>query len=257
LEAAEFSLGYGYRSGEADFGLPINSEFNTQSVRFSMDWTSELWQQDAYLSVELPHMEITGPAALLTIIPLRDFVRLDRDRRIRFLRLLDIYSLQDIRDFSVSGTGDVTVAAGTYFTDPWFDDYSLALSFEVKWDNGDSQRGLGTGDKDYTLRLDYQYLLEQWTPELTLGFVSAGDIGLQSGEAFWFIQTGLSYQLSSAISFSASYYQGFLTAENIRQWDYSVSTRLLDQFSIRLLYQQGESATALDNNWAINFDYRF
>lgn len=257
IGAADFSLGYRYSQGEARFGLPLNSEFKTQSLNMAFHWEEGFFKQDAFFDIDIPRMEIIGPAALLTIIPLRDFVRLDRDRRIRFLQLLDIYSLSDIEQFEISGTSDISFAAGTYFTDPWFDDYSLALSLEVKWDNGDQTRGLGTGDKDYTVRLDYQYLLDQWTPVISVGHVSAGDIGRLSGEDFWFTQAGLSYRSDDWVSLSASYYVGHLSAEKIEQWDYSLSLFVGKHMSLNLLYSDGISSTALDNNWSVSLDYAF
>ncbi len=257
LWAADMSVGYRYSQGDARFGLPVESQFKTQALSFSLQWEEGFFEQDAFFEIDIPRLEMTGPAALLSIIPLQDFVRLDRERRIRFLQLLDIYSLQDIKNFQVSGTSDVTLAAGTYFTDPWFDDYSLALSLEVKWDNGDQTRGLGTGDKDYTLRLDYQYLLDQWTPELSVGHVKAGDIGQLTGESFWFTQAGLSYQPRHWIRFGASYFVGHLSAEKIAQWDYSVLLQLRDELSLLMLYSDGQSATALNNNWSISLDYAF
>lgn len=75
-----------------------------------------------------------------------------------------------------SGIGDVT--GSVTLRDVWQSaagDAALDLGGEIKLGTADEQKGLGSGEPDFTLRADYFAFFDRWTGVASLGYAVRGD----------------------------------------------------------------------------------
>ncbi|MEJ2093670.1 MAG: transporter [Gammaproteobacteria bacterium] len=171
----KFSTGVDYSSG--DYGDPIDTDILYVPFTFTYE------RYPVTMKLSLSWLEIQGPGGVVGGGDAAVVVR--------------------------PGTGVKTTESG--FGDTWFSlGYSvdaipaelfyLDLIAKVKFPTGDDDRGLGTGERDYTLQADFFKSLGRFSPLATVAYKIKGDPpGLELDDV-WYISVGGAYQLNDATS---------------------------------------------------------
>jgi hypothetical protein len=246
LWSTDYSVGLEHSESESHFGFGLKSRITIDTLDLSA------YYDDFYISAYIPYAKLEGPAAIVGILPTRDRVLFSSNRVDTYLDAIVNNSAASVSNSEVSGLSDVTLSSGYYLNDSLFDNYLLTLSLDIKLDNGDEQKLLGTGSIDYTLKLDWQYYINDWTPSLTVGSVLVGDSELFDSSDYYYTQAGLYYTATETLTLGAGMYLGFLKNDtDIKQLEYSLSYQFSESGLLNLSYQNGLSNTAIDNGWSL------
>ena len=97
---------------------------------------------------------------------------------------------------SEQGLGDVVLGYSYSLTPKPLADFFVDLGGKVKFGTADEDKGLGTGENDYSLQADVFYLAGKVTPFATLGYRFMGDpVGYDFNDT-WFGTLGVDYKFS-------------------------------------------------------------
>ncbi|MBY6212347.1 hypothetical protein KUV95_12370 [Microbulbifer agarilyticus] len=102
-----------------------------------------------------------------------------------------------------SGLGDLWLT-GTYSLEPVGNRYFVDLSAKYKVPLGDEERGLGTGESDYTLQMEVFTAVDDFTPFVTVARKFKGDLPDVVLRDVWYTSVGSGYRLSEVSSMGAS-----------------------------------------------------
>lgn len=103
-----------------------------------------------------------------------------------------------------SGLGDIW-AQLSYSLESFPADYGyLDLVGKVKFPTADEDKGLGTGEFDYTLQVDYFKPLGKLTPMATVAYKIKGDPEGSELDNVFFLSAGADYRLNETINFGAT-----------------------------------------------------
>ena len=135
----------------------------------------------ALLKLTVPYLSITSPSG-------GTLIGVDENG-------LPIYSGAGAR-VTESGMGDVVFSYIHSVVEDSKGGFLLDLGAKVKFATADENKGLGTGEQDYAVFVDFYYLAGAATPFATLGYKVLGDpAGLKLRDV-WQSTLGLSYKLS-------------------------------------------------------------
>lgn len=107
-----------------------------------------------------------------------------------------------------SGLGDI-IAGVTYrdlLSTERSDDLAVDLTGKVKFGTADEDKGLGTGENDYTIQTDIYKFINRFTPYAMLGYRFRGDPPDANLHNSWLLMLGTSYDVSNRVSWSIDYY---------------------------------------------------
>ncbi len=168
------SAGLDYSTGEYGLAAETDLVYLPVSLKYSdSPWTFKLTA--AYL-------HLTGPGSIAADGPGASLVGASTRRA------------------TESGLGDV-LASITYATEaPAFGDNYLDLTLKVKLPLADADRGLGTGEVDYTVQLDILRSEGPWTPFATVGYRFIGESRRFDLNDAWLASLGLDRRFNAAIS---------------------------------------------------------
>jgi hypothetical protein len=175
---AEYATGeYGGNKSIDEWYLPVTGEYLTGSWLFRLT---------------VPYIEVTAPAG--TVVSGGrggDFIVSGRGPR-----------------RTESGLGDII--AGVTYQDILGTEQSVGLavdlSGDIKFGPADEDKGLGTGENDYTVQADVYKYLDAFTPYATLGYRFRGDPDGANLDNGWLYTLGTMYRVSDRVSWSADYY---------------------------------------------------
>ncbi|MCA0901507.1 hypothetical protein [Microbulbifer agarilyticus] len=102
-----------------------------------------------------------------------------------------------------SGLGDLWLT-GTYSLEPVGNRYFVDLSAKYKVPLGDEERGLGTGESDYSLQMEVFTAVDDFTPFVTVARKFKGDLPDVVLRDVWYTSVGSGYRLSEVSSMGAS-----------------------------------------------------
>lgn len=107
-----------------------------------------------------------------------------------------------------SGLGDI-IAGLTYqdlFNTERSSDIALDLTGKIKFGTADENKGLGTGENDYTIQADLFKFYNQFTPYGTLGYKFRGDPSGIDLNNVWFGVIGGLYEISPKLGSGLDFY---------------------------------------------------
>lgn len=107
-----------------------------------------------------------------------------------------------------SGLGDI-IAALTYqdlFNTELSSDVALDLTGTIKFGTADENKGLGTGENDYSLQADLYKFYGKFTPYGTLGYKLRGDPPGTDLDNVWFAIVGGLYNISPKLGSGLDFY---------------------------------------------------
>jgi hypothetical protein len=106
------------------------------------------------------------------------------------------------------GLGDII--AGTTYRDllgtEKSDDIAVDLTGKIKFGTADEDKGLGTGENDYTVQIDVFRFIDRWTPYGSLGYRFRGDPPGENLDNGWLGGVGTRYDVSSQLAWSLDWY---------------------------------------------------
>jgi hypothetical protein len=107
-----------------------------------------------------------------------------------------------------AGLGDI-IAGLTYedlFNTELSSDIALDLTGKIKFGTADENKGLGTGENDYTIQADLFKFYDQFTPYGTLGYKFRGDPSGVDLDNVWFGIIGGLYEISPKLGSGLDFY---------------------------------------------------
>jgi len=243
LENDTFTLitGFDYSSGRFNLPTSTNISYVPYAVKYETgDWTFRA--SSGYISFAGPRNVITDDngAPLLTDIDLTH----EEARRSR----------------RKSGFGDVYLSATYALENPYMDDFFIDLTGQIKIPTADENKGLGTGQVDYTARLDAAYLFGNFMPFGTLGYRFVGETPRFDLQNSFFASIGLAYYLTFDTSIGVAYdYResatpGFNSPKEIFSY---VDVQLDDHWGINFYGVVGLNNVTTDYGLGTQLRYKF
>ncbi|MFV8782546.1 hypothetical protein ACNKU7_09005 [Microbulbifer sp. SA54] len=159
---------------------------------------------------------------------------------------------------SASGLGDLWLT-GTYSLEPIAQQYFVDLSAKYKVPLADEDKGLGTGETDYTLQAEVFTVMGDFTPFVTLAKKYKGDLPDVELRDVWYTSVGSGYRLSDIASVGASLdYQQAATAQADRQTEVFgyYSHKLSNQWSGMVYGYIGLADGSPDQGFGVQVSYR-
>ncbi|SDZ79843.1 hypothetical protein [Microbulbifer marinus] len=105
--------------------------------------------------------------------------------------------------FQESGIGDLWLS-GTYSLQPVADRWFFDLTGKYKIPTADEDKGLGTGEPDYTLQAEVFTVAGDFTPFATVARKFKGDLPETEIKDVWYTSVGSGYRLNEQSSVGAS-----------------------------------------------------
>lgn len=154
-----------------------------------------------------------------------------------------------------SGLGDV-IAGVTVYDVFYSDDLGLALDVtgKIKFGTADEQKGLGTGEQDYTVRADLFKFYEQFTLLGSAGYKFRGDTAELDLEDVFIGSLGGVYALNEEVRFGLMYdYReaALIDGDAISELSAFTSRRINDSLQIQFYAFTGFSDSSAD--WGTGF----
>jgi hypothetical protein len=171
------STGFDYTTGK--YGQPSSTDILTVPVIGRYDY--DLWT----FKLIVPWTHISGPADVV------QGVGLLRNGAARPTKQTE------------SGLGDVVAAVTRNVLDASHA-VSLDLTGKIKFGTANRNRGLGTGENDYSLQADAYKVIDDFTPFATLGYRILGSPPGLSLNNIWFASAGATYRLTAATAVGAA-----------------------------------------------------
>lgn len=184
--ASEQSLAVAAYAAEGDFGEHLDTAIRYFPVTYEFSrgpWGFQLLA---------PHLRVTGPGTVV--------LNLGGVRR----------AVADARPAAQRGLGDVVASVRRRFVRADPAAWQAELRLDVKFPTADEEKGLGTGETDYSAQLDLSRAGAATVYFVTFGYQMRGRSGLFPGlEDSPFAQLGLAHRLGRAVTVGAVYdYRG-------------------------------------------------
>jgi hypothetical protein len=173
------STGFDYTTGK--YGQSTSTDILTIPVigRYDYDrWTFRF---------TVPWIRVSGPANV-----------------VQDVGLLGLGSVRTTKQ-TQSGLGDL-VAAATYNVLNKPGAVGLDLTGQIKFGTANRDKGLGTGENDYSLQADVYKAIDDFTPFATLGYRILGSPPGIKLNNIWFASGGATYRVATATRVGAALY---------------------------------------------------
>lgn len=233
--------GYDYSSGKFNLPTRTNISYVPYALKYETgDWT--LRASSGFISFAGPRNVITDDngAPLLTDIDLTDAEARIISRK--------------------SGFGDVYLSATYALENPYMDDFFIDITGQIKLPTADENKGLGTGQVDYTAKLDAAYLIGSFMPFGTIGYRFVGKTPRYDLQNSFFASIGMAYYLTFDTSVGVSYdYResatpGFNSPKEIFSY---VDVQLDDHWGINFYGVVGLNNVTTDYGLGTQLRYKF
>ena len=169
------STGFDFSSGDFDTNTSTDVWYVPISIKLELD--------PIFFKVTVPYVVVDGDAVLIDGQP--EGIPVSAGTR--------------------NGIGDVVIAAGYgYFPDGGLLP-AVQLSGKVKLGTADENKGLGTGEENYTIQLDLSKNIGPITPFAAVGYTFIGDPPDVNLDNKVFASAGLSLSLGSRVSVGLAY----------------------------------------------------
>jgi hypothetical protein len=161
--------------------------------------------------------------------------------------------------FDESGVGDTWLNA-TYALQSFPSDLGyLDLSAKLKVPTADEDKGLGTGEVDYTVQADFFKPMGNWTPMVSLAYKVKGEPDGVDLDNVLYASVGTAYRVSSVTSFGAmvDYQEASVTsADNAQELFAYWSQKVSSDWQFMLYGYAGFSDGSPDQGLGIQLSYR-
>jgi hypothetical protein len=231
----KLSTGFDYSTG--DYGRADDTEIWYWPLITKMtykNWTAKL---------TVPYLRIKGPGAVLGG---EGGVVIDDDDPTP-----DIVTTE-------SGLGDI-IGALTYTLD--LEDYDLYLDFtgKIKFPTADEDKGLGTGETDYTIQVDATKMFGSAYIFGGVGRRFVGDNAQLPLDDIWLFNIGGGYQINKKFGVGVAYdfREAASTAENPSEASAYMTYKITDSVTTMLYGVVGFSDGSPDTSVGLQLSYKF
>lgn len=244
----KYTLGTDYSTG--DYGDAADTEIVstpfTVSYKPSTSWT---------FKASLPYVQIEGPGG---VIPGGDggFV-VGRGKGNDF-GPGNGGGETEVETVKESGPGDLWLT-GTYSLEPIGERWFVDLSGKFKVPTADEEKGLGTGEPDYTLQAEVFTIAGDFTPFATVARKVKGDLPETELNDVWYTSIGSGYRLATDTSLGLSLdYQQASTdgSEDSTELFGYLNQKLNPRWSGMLYGYKGLSEGSPDFGFGLQVSYR-
>jgi hypothetical protein len=157
-----------------------------------------------------------------------------------------------------SGIGDLWLT-GTYSLEPVAERWFVDLAAKYKVPTADEDKGLGTGEPDYTLQAEVFTAVGDFTPFATLARKFKGDLPESEIEDVWYTSVGSGYRLSesSSVGLSLDYQQATTdTSDAATELSAYINHKLNNQWSGMVYAYVGLADGSPDQGFGFQLSYR-
>jgi hypothetical protein len=173
---AKFKISTGFDYSKGDYGQAQDTEILYVPVSGKVEY--DQWT----VKITVPHVTIKGPGSVVGD---------------------EFLGTGGGAVTTESGLGDI-IAAATYTVDLPYESY-LDLTTKVKLPTADENKGLGTGEIDYTLQADYTKMFNKISVFSTLGYKFVGSNSLLNLHDVWILGVGTNFQYSKKLGTGLMY----------------------------------------------------
>jgi hypothetical protein len=209
--------GFDYSSG--DYGDEVDTDIS--AIPFVARYELDRWTFKA----TVPYIHIKGPGDVIPSIG--QVTQTPRRNRT-----------------SESGWGDTVVSATYSFYPPIAQGLVIDLTGKVKFDTADEDKGLGTGENDYSAQVDIYKVFGRFTAIAGVGYRVYGNPDFGTLDNVFYGSVGGAYKLSDTTSIGAIYdYRPKIidTGSEISEVLSFVSHKLTDQWKLQGYFVKGFS----------------
>jgi len=234
----KYSTGVDFSSGDYD-GDPVDTEITY--VPFTVSYKQGRWE----LKATVPWLEIKGPG---TVIGAGDGGVVIGDP--------DSVNVQTTRE---SGLGDIWLTAKYAVVEIPAELFYLDLAAKFKIPSADEDKGLGTGEFDYTLQTELFKPLGALTPFATLAYKVKGDPSGIDLDNVWYTSLGSDYRVSDTLNIGASVdFQEASTSASDDAFEVFgyLSQKITPKFSVTLYGYKGLKDGSPDYGGGVQLTYK-
>jgi len=188
----DFSVAFEKTSG--DYGLENTTDISRLPV--VVQYIDEAWR----LSLSVPFISVTGDGSITPGIV--GVVRNDSALTTSGSGSGNASSVATVD--TESGLGDITTSVSYAFM-PQNSEMFYELTASVKWGTASANKGLGSGENDYSISLYSQYEKYEVEPFFNIGYLFIGDTNEMDYDDVFFASTGIMYSVNPQTSFSVVY----------------------------------------------------
>jgi len=198
----QFNFSVGYEKTSGDYGLENTTDITT--VPLVAQYTKDAWRVRLYV----PFISITGDGS---VMPGSNGAVSNRSILNTIMGSGSGSTSTDTVVTTQSGLGDISISISYAFM-PLNSEMFYELTAEAKWGTASVNKGLGTGENDYSVSFYSMYEKHNVKPFISLGYLLIGDTNLTDYNDVLFSRTGFMYSVNPQISFSVAYdYQQAMT----------------------------------------------
>jgi len=188
----KLSTGYDYSSGK--YGQAVTTEIETLAI--TMNYLRGPWS----LKLTAPAIRVTGNG---TVIPGANGPTSFNSFSDGFFGGGSGGGASTTQTVTSSGLGDLTASVGYAYFPASGNFYEVTA--RVKFGTADVDKGLGTGENDYTLQFDAVFSNDVVSPFFTLGYAITGDSSLYTYKNVPYAALGLMFKTGASSSFGVGY----------------------------------------------------
>jgi len=194
-------------------GLRLGAGVDYSSGKYGGRETTQIFEAPLWLGysrgafdirVTVPYIRVKGPGDVIPgLVAVVDDDEREDDDDLEDDPLTD-EDESEIPTTTEEGLGDVTLSASYAFIDQP-DAWRVAVGGKVKFGTADEDKNLGTGENDYSLRLDVERAIGRFTPFVGAGYRWIGDTPETDYKNPWFANVGLAVSLGESTTVDLAY----------------------------------------------------
>ncbi len=234
MDAGKFSLSSGVDYSTGDYGATLDTD--VLYVPLSLKYQQERWST----KLTVPYVSIKGPGSVRPEVGAVGTAGTTRTTE--------------------SGLGDVVASATYTFYEDFENSFFADITGKVKFGTADDAKGLGTGEMDYTVQLDFAKMYGDWTPMFGFGYKKLGDSSTLQLDNVFLWNVGVDYKVNDAVHVGAFYdWREKATATSKDQKDASVymSYKMDENFKVQPYAGTGFTDGSPDLNLGFTFTYTY
>lgn len=162
------------------------------------------------------------------------------------------------RRTSESGLGDIVTSISYTAIESVENKFILETTGKIKFGTASYQRGLGTGENDYTAQLDAYKILNHFTLMGTLGYKKLGDPQNIDLYNVWFGSVGMQYKIddkNSAGAYMDLRQRSSAYGTNLREYTVYLSHKLNPSYKLQTYLTHGDTRSSADWGGGIMLGY--
>lgn len=188
VEADKWIYGAAYQFETGDFSEAQNTDI--MKIPVYLNYLSGPWG----FGIEIPYVSVSGSSDVLP----------SSNGSLNGHGKIKGSSTTSISSYTRSGPGDITIFSSYALSD---NNQSVfyELSAAAKLATADESKNLGTGENDYSVKLNISSTINNWSPALSIGYQMTGNSSSTELNDVYFYSFGSGFQLSVKSTIAMNY----------------------------------------------------